>query len=234
MSGARPSKQEAERRVLNEFKKTYKDFPEGTIKHGDKPDTVIFGPRKIGIEITGFDLVEGGRSESERQQKLRRDGVTEEAQKLYIANGGRAIELTFGFRCIAPERRKELPTELAVFAKRIETKIGETIILEFNAAPSEVGFAWNAGEYNNARWKAQQVHAVGLMDKSRLEQIIRDKELKARSYESCDACWLLVFVNFFDPAQDQEIRIDDPRIHSTVFEKIFVFRTVFNHVVEVQ
>jgi hypothetical protein len=49
-----------------------------------------------------------------------------------------------------------------------------------------------------------------------------------------DAYWLLIFVDFFNPAQDREIRIDDPCIHSTVFEKIFVFKTAYNHIVEVQ
>jgi hypothetical protein len=234
MTNARPSKQETERNALTEFGKAYKNFPEGTIKHGDKPDIIILGPRKVGIEITGFDLIDGGRSDSERQQKLRRDGVTMEARELYLNDGGRAIELTFGFQLITPKRRKELPAELAAFAKRIENKNNETIILEFNAAPKEVGFAWNAGEYNNATWKAQQVHGVGLMDKDHLERIIREKEMKARSYEQCDAYWLLIFVVFFDPAQDQEIGIDDPCISSTVFEKIFVFKTVFNYIVEVQ
>jgi hypothetical protein len=234
MASRRPSKQEIERHVLNEFGKAHKNFPEGTIKHGDKPDTIILGPRKVGIEITGFDLVDGGRPDSERQQTLRRNGVTEEAQKLYLAAGGKAIELTFGFHQITPQRRKVLPAELAAFGKRVENKISETIILEFDAAPKEVGFAWNAGEYNDATWKAQQVHRVGLMDKNHLERIIREKEMKARSYEQCDAYWLLIFVNFFDPAQDQEIGIADPCIRSTVFEKIFVFKTVFNRVVEVQ
>jgi hypothetical protein len=234
MTNRRPFKQETERYVLIEFGKAYNDFPEGTTKHGDKPDTIILGPRKVGIEITGFDLVDGGRPDSERQQKLRRDGVTEEAQKLYLADGGKAIELTFGFRQITPKRRKELPTELAAFGKQIENRISETSLSEFDAAPKEIGFAWNAGEYDNATWKSQQVHSVSLMDKGHLERIIREKEMKARSYEPCDAYWLLIFVNFFDPAQEQEIRIDDPCIGSKVFEKIFVFKTVFNHIVEVQ
>ena len=234
MTNARLSKQETERHVLDQFGKAFKNFPDGTIRHGDKPDTIILGPRKIGIEITGFDLIDGGRSDSERQQKLRRDGVTEEAQKLYLANGGKAIELSVGFRQITPKRRKQLPAELAAFAKRVARKINEKIILEFDAAPKEVDFVWNAGEYDNATWKAQQVHGVDLMDKDHLERIIREKEMKARSYKRCDAYWLLIFVDFFNPAQEQEIRIDDPCIHSTVFEKIFVFRTVYNHIVEVQ
>lgn len=234
MINAKPSKQEVERRVLDAFKQAYPQFPEGTIKHGDKPDTIVFGPRKVGIEITGFDLMDGDNPNSERQQSVRRSGVVEEAQRLYLSNGGKPIELIFGFNHISQERRKILPGELAAFARRIEEKVSQTIILEFDGAPKEVKFVWNSGQYSNPTWRAQQAHSVGLMDKDRLEKILRRKEMKARGYEPCDAYWLLIFVNSFDPAQEQEVRIDNLEAHSAVFEKIIIFRSVFNHIVEVQ
>jgi hypothetical protein len=165
---------------------------------------------------------------------LRRNGVVEEAQRLYQSNGGRPVELTFGFDRISQQRRKALPRELAAFARRIEYKVSQTIILELDDAPEEVKFAWNAGQYQNPTWQAQQVYRVGLMDKDRLELIIREKETKVRAYEPCDAYWLLIFVNFFNPAQEQEVRIDDPEVRSAAFEKIIVFKSVFNHIVEVQ
>src|SRR5689334_19927784 len=130
MASTIPSKQGIERHILSEFSKAYNNFPEGAIKHGDKPDTILLGPRKVGIEITGFYLVDGGRPNSERQQKLRRDRVTEEARKQYLAAGGKAIGLTFGFRQITSRRRKMLPAELVALTQRIEGKIGETIRLE--------------------------------------------------------------------------------------------------------
>jgi hypothetical protein len=234
MSNSRFVKQEAERRVLNAFKQAYSKFPEGTVKHGDRPDTIVFGPRKIGIELTGFDLVDGSDPDGERQQSVRRNGVVKDAQRLYNSNGGKPVELTFGFDRISQQRRKALPSELAAFATRIEDKVSETIILEFDDAPQEVKFAWNAGRYQNPIWQAKQVYRVGLMDKDRLEIIIREKETKAGSYEPCDAYWLLIFVNFFNPAQEQDVRIDDPYVRSTAFEKIFVFKSVFNHIREVQ
>jgi hypothetical protein len=80
---ARLEKQEAERRILMAFKQAYPAFPVGDVTHDDKPDTIIVGSRKIGIEITGFDLVDGDDDNSERQQALRREGVVREAQKLY-------------------------------------------------------------------------------------------------------------------------------------------------------
>jgi hypothetical protein len=201
----------------------------------EEPDVVVTdGTVTTGIEITQFHLVDGKRADSEPQQALRRRGVVQEAQKLYRAEGGKAVELTFSFRYISADRRKALPAVLAAFAKRIEGKIGETIILEFEAAPKEVGFVWNAGEYENPQWKAQQVHSPALMLKGRLEEIIRGKEKKVPAYQECDAYWLLIVVEFFDPAQDQEIRIDDPRVHSDVFDRIIIYKTVENRILTVK
>ncbi len=235
----RPTKKDKERLWLEHFRAAYQgEFPAGNVRNGDeqeKPDTIIVDPAwTTGIEITEFHLVDGGRPESEKQQALRRAGVVKEAQGLYLADGGKNMEFTFGFRYISAGRRRKLPSELFAFAKRIENSVSETIWLEGNAAPEEVAFAWNSGEYQNAIWKAQQVHEGSLTSKNKLIEIVRRKEEKAKGYQKCDAYWLLICVNFFDPAQDQEIRIDDPHVHSEVFDKIFMFKSVFNHIVTVK
>ena len=59
-----------------------------------------------------------------------------------------------------------------------------------------------------AKWALTQGHSFGLMSKPRLEEIVREKEEKARSYAPCDAYWLLIIVEFIDPAQEQEIRAE--------------------------
>ncbi len=71
------------------------------------------------------------------------------------------------------------------------------------------------------------------MSRDRLVEIVRDKEVRARKYKSCDAYWLLVVVDFINPAQDQEIQFDDfKKIQSETFEKVIVYKTVFGHVLE--
>ena len=50
---------------------------------------------------------------------------------------------------------------------------------------------------------------MGLMSEAALEAIVREKEAKAAEYNPCGAYWLLVVVDWIDPAQEQEIRIDD-------------------------
>ena len=79
-----------------------------------------------------------------------------------------------------------------------------------HGAIPEVSFIYfNAQEYVDAKWCAGGVHTVGLMSEAALEAIVQEKEAKAAEYNPCDAYWLLVVVDWIDPAQEQEIRIDD-------------------------
>jgi hypothetical protein len=85
----------------------------------------------------------------------------------------------------------------------------------------------------DAKWGIAQVHSHGLMSVARLAEIVREKEKKARQYRPCDAYWLLVVVNWMDPAQEQEIRVDGLSIHSDVFERVIIYKPHFEHVVDV-
>ena len=68
-----------------------------------------------------------------------------------------------------------------------------------------------------------------------LRRIIEEKEEKSKEYRKCDAYWLLVVVDFMDRAQDQEIHIDNfEKPSSDIFEKIIVYKTVFEHVLEIK
>jgi hypothetical protein len=83
------------------------------------------------------------------------------------------------------------------------------------------------------KWRLTQTHNFGLMSKARLTEIIREKEVKARLYAPCDAFWRLIVVDFMDPAQEQEIRVDGLMIASNVFQRIIVYKPSFEHVVEI-
>ena len=72
------------------------------------------------------------------------------------------------------------------------------------------------------------------MSMTRLTDIVREKERKAKKYTPCAAYWLLVIVNFIDAAQEQEIRLNGAvEISSDVFKKIIVYKPYFEHVVEI-
>jgi hypothetical protein len=71
------------------------------------------------------------------------------------------------------------------------------------------------------------------MSLERLTDVLRSKEKKAKYYTPCDDYWLLVVVDFINPAQDQEIRIDNIKLQSGVFEKIIIYKTAFKHLLEI-
>jgi hypothetical protein len=60
------------------------------------------------------------------------------------------------------------------------------------------------------------------------------KESKAADYAPCDAYWLLIVVDWADPAQDQEITTTGLKLPSEVFEKIIVYKPGFEDIAEVK
>lgn len=109
--------------------------------------------------------------------------------------------------------------EFARYQKRREAKA----IKEGNYKP----LTWEA------KWQVMQSHTSGVMAVERLTEILLDKEKKAQQYRPCDAYWLLVIVDWIDPAQEQEIRVDGLSIRSDVFERVIIYKPHFEHVVDV-
>ena len=229
----RDRKSALERDILKRFKEAYQAFPSGTIRHGDKPDTIVESERMIGIEITGLYLIDGGDDKNERIQSMVRDRVVEESYSLYVDGRVSPNYFVFGFDYISKKRRKLLPKELCDFAVRIDGKVRRNINVRHEGGPSELTFAWNGGPLHQTKWRTANVFSVDFMRKERLEAVIRDKERKSVEYQKCDSCWLLIFVDSFDRAQEQIIEIPDPYVHSDIFDKIFVFETHSRHIVEV-
>jgi len=83
-----------------------------------------------------------------------------------------------------------------------------------------------------AKWRVMQSHSVEFMSTTRLNEIIAEKEAKAQQYAPCDAYWLLIVVDFINPAQEQEIRVGGVTVHSDMFQKIILYRTGYEHFVE--
>lgn len=215
------------------FRRHYQ-LPEGTIVYGDKPDVILQGARKIGIEITNFYLDKGNLPGSEQVQSKRRKAVVSEAQRIYLANGGKRIELIFSFDKARPiQDQRKLAKKIAELARRVEGfPTGTISIKNFEEIP-ELSFVYNAGEYEDAKWRLGQGHSGQIMSRDKLLEIVSKKEAQSKDYQPCKAYWLVVVVDFIDPAQDQEIQIDGfEKIDSAVFEKVIVYRTAFGHVLE--
>jgi hypothetical protein len=233
---ARLSNDKIERRYFEKFRQVYQ-LPDGIVVYGDKPDVKIVGARKIGVEMTSFFLKSGSLFDSEQRQRPLRAKIVNQAQTLYRAAGGKNIEVTFSFDGNTPittSRMKLIPNELALLAHSMDSgKSGEILRYLFRDTTPEVWSIWvNTKEYSNAEWQLLGTHCPNLMAVDGLEAIVREKETKSNEYEQCDAYWLLVVVDGMDAAQEQEIRIDDPYVTSSVFEKIIIYEPLFGHVVE--
>ena len=231
---AKRSNQETEQHYFEMFRRHYQ-LPEGTVVHGDKPDVILEGKRKIGIEITNFFLESGALPESEQVQRKAREAVVSRAQQVYLANGGRKIELSFSFDEVAPIRDQgKLANRIAAVAKNIDGLKTGSIRKDVFKDISELAFVYlNTEEYEDPKWRVVQCYSGQLMSMEKLRAIVSAKEARSKHYQRCDAYWLVVVVDFIDPAQDQEIRINDfEKIVSTVFEKVIVYKTLFGHVLE--
>jgi hypothetical protein len=210
---------------------------DGTPCYGDKPDVILHGVRKIGVEITRFFLQSGSLLDSEQRQRPIRDDVVSRAQELYRSGGGKEIELTVQFdhnHSITSKRRKELAGELAELARCCDNQPSGPLDRSLLAAMPEVTSVYvNTEEYPDAKWRLDGVYTVEDVSSADLEAIIREKEAKSVEYRPCDVYWLLIVVDGMDAAQEQEIRADGLKISSDVFEKVFIYKPRFEHIVRV-
>jgi len=223
------TKRDIERYYFEMLRKYYK-LPIGEIKYGDKPDVVLVGNRKIGIEITNFYLKDGSLIESEQIQQKFREYVVKKAQQIYQEKRKKKIEFHFGFNKNHPICNKEkLAEQMAELAIMVDTNdAGEICKLSYSSNIPEISFVYlNTRIHDAVKWHIVQVNDVPCMSWNQLVSMVKEKEKKSKNYKKCDAYWLLVIVNFWDPAQDQGIyNNNDKKIESDIFEKIFVYKPI--------
>jgi len=227
--------QDIEKYYFEMFRKDY-PLPPGTITYTDAPDVILEGAKQIGIEITNFFIEEGSLPVSEQAQRILRKKVVSRAQQIYHAQNGKSFEITFGFNKANPiQDQKILTTKILQLARNVEMNgTGEVPKKIFEVIP-ELSFVYlNAEEYSNAKWRIVQNYNVRVISKDRLLDIVRVKEVKSKKYKKCDVYWLVIVVNFINPAQDQEIQVDlFEKIQTNIFEKVIIYKPFFSHILEV-
>ena len=229
---------EREKYYFEKFRQFAADAPDGTAVFGDKPDVIVYGERKIGIEMTSFFLEAGSISESEQKQKPYRKWIVEEAHKIYLAGGGRNIEISVSFDKINPisnNEKKNIAARLTEVVKMVDGDVCGGVVYRHlfqEKIPELRSIGVNSKEYKDPKWHILESHAPNLMSKEKLEAIVREKEDKAKQYENCDALWLLITMDPINSAQEQEIRVDDIYIYSQIFERVIVFDTLNGHIIE--
>jgi hypothetical protein len=234
---ARPSNQDIERHYFEKFRQDF-PLPKGEITYGDKPDVIVDGEKRIGIEITRFFLGDGSLEGSEQVQRDKRDKVVSLAREIYTRNKGKSFELSFSFNKASPINSvRQLAVRVAALAKSLEVHPGGTVDEDTFRDIPELSFVHlDLREYQDPTWHVVQVHlGPGVMSEERLRDIIHRKEEDAKSYKPCDLYWLLLIVDSFDRAQEQEIRTDGMgTIESQTFGKVIIYETPFGNTVDVK
>jgi hypothetical protein len=233
--------QKIEKKYYDLFSKHYA-LPLGTVVFGDKPDVVILGEnnqRTLGIEIAHLYINDGDAQDSEQKQSVNRLKVIASAEEIYLSRGGRKIELNVGFcelNLIKPKRIKQIAKDLASYALEISMRSdGYLSCWPLDATP-EIGYLSHDGnEYPNSRWGLSQTFRTPFLSVARVKEMVARKVTKAQQYAPCAATWLLLVVEFWDPAQDQLIHWPaDESVGKTPFDRILIYKTGFTDVIEVR
>jgi hypothetical protein len=237
LAPAKRTNRDIEEHYFERFRKAY-ELPPGVVSYADKPDVLIKGSRTVGIEITNFYLQPGSAPGSEQRQRERRRDVVSEAHKLYLARGGKGIELTIEFDPLKPitsATRKTLPKAIAAFAASTDTQRSGPFYGDSFPTMPQIKSIWlSSRDWPDPKWdRSGQVYSLEEMSADRLQEIVAEKESKSAEYEPCDAYWLLIVVDWIDPAQEQEITTTGFKLAASVFEKIIVYKPGFEEVVQV-
>jgi hypothetical protein len=134
--------QEIERHYFEMFQRAY-SLPVGTVVYGDKPDVMITGAQKIGIEITNLYVEDGANPASEQVQAKHRRAVVSLAQEIYEKAGGSNIEMTLGFEEDHPiQNVSSVSAKIAALAAHVQSREnGQIWKDEFEHIP-ELHFAY--------------------------------------------------------------------------------------------
>ena len=225
----RLSNREVEYHYFEQFR-THFPIPNGVVEYTDKPDVIIHGERKLGVEIANLYLAHGSDPNSEQRQHHFREAVLQQAQARHLKAGGKKIELTVSFDPTRPIKYvKAVVNALADTAASIQVfPRGEISPTYFSNIP-EVSFVYhNPTEYPDAVWRVCQSYTVPSLSLTSLAATIAEKHSKLPTYKQCHAFWLLLVVDYIDRAQDQDIRWPEPGIHiSSPFERIIVYKPQF-------
>ncbi len=230
------NKQKAEKKLFEDFAKLY-PIPPGQVIYRDRPDVIIKGASKVGIELTRFSIEEGHWKISEQRQKDLRDRVVSKAEQMYLGNGGVNYYHHFSFDSNRQILSIEpLASSLFELVNSLTGKLTKEIPKEYFSHIPELSFVYlGSKEYAEAKWHVTQVHETPTLLKERLDEIIQIKGGKCEKYEECDSYWLLITIDYFDRSQDQNFpREKIEGIKSEKFEKIWVFKTVMNQIMKIK
>lgn len=97
-------------------------------------------------------------------------------------------------------------------------------MFKLNDIPELINISSNFIKYHDPRWQLAQVYDVPNIDINNLSLLINQKKNKLSSYKDCDKQWLLIIIEFWDPAQDQHFSLKGGEFIASPFDKIFIYK----------
>ncbi len=212
------------------------DLPNGEIVYTDKPDVIVRSKRSLGIEIANLYLTDGREPISEQSQMIFREKALTLAQEIFRGNGGPQIEITVGFDPRTPiTNYRRLAESLSDLVDSLSgTPTGQVSRHRFDHVPELNFIYYNSTEYADAKWRVMQCYSTPNLSVPRVSELALQKEIKKASYQYCEQYWLLLVVDFMDPAQDQEVVWPVGKtIQASSYEKVIIYVPQFHHILVV-
>jgi hypothetical protein len=196
------SKKALECRYLFAFRCRCTDFPDGIIEcEREKPDFVVVGRERIGIEITQAFTGPGEAVSSPQSVEASMDEIVDLAKK-YHADSFRStinISLHFSiFKAVDRRNRHDFAKLIAEMAERTDS--GE-IHCELDKFGSVLIRVFRAPWLTRSSWVRPDAGYVLTAAIDTLRSIIDNKNIKLSEYqEGIDRCWLLIIAPSHRPS----------------------------------
>jgi hypothetical protein len=231
-----------EKSIFNRFQDNFPNFPSGEISQPDKPDFVVEGSKKIGIEITQIfsdQQLEVGsklKAQETRQRQLGENiinGLKQYELKSLIIDVG--INHTIGLiksniRHIANECIPHIINEY----HHLENLDTYTII-NYGQLPHEISQIFLLK--NNAMEELQFVESGGAVLRELISddiQFLLDKKNNdLLGYQYCDEYWLVIKEGSYIADSFSNINVD-AQILDSQFQKIFVIRQFNSQIIRIK
>lgn len=210
-----PPKKSLEANRLLLFALHYPDFPDGAISIGEKPDFIVDGAKKIGIEMTDA-YVHPARNPLHRQQgsllkwqECVQDTIVELAQELHARAGGPPLRVVFSFardtyyskadiRPVAQQLSKSVPAWLASTHDVATIYPSDSTIAWPKGLDSLAGHARGGAVHDLPRWDAYHGGTVHRSEAFFQERIaLKEEKLLHYQHSGCDEIWLVLVVEGF-------------------------------------
>lgn len=232
-----------EKSILERFKLHYPNFPIGIIHCTDKPDFIVEGDLKLGIEITQIfkDQDSNNGSFLRTMESYKRNLLNDIVFLLKNDNIPRClVSLAFNSNGLSNKIKPKIIAEKCVedilekfCSEEIQNRIRYTIendgqlpelinsyTLWFDSSLEETAFVETTG-------------GVGSIITNREIQFILDKkEISKKLFQSCDFYWLIIKEGSFGADYFSSIKVNQKELNTT-FDKVFLIRQFKTEIVEI-